>query len=91
MTRTDIWNTVLHRRQVLEYFVLLNISFLAIDIYIAHSINAFAHWAEWIPFYFSVVAPFVLLIGRRGVMAGYVVGYGCIAVGILGFGRSTSR
>lgn len=85
MTRIDTWNTVVHRQRVLEYFVLLNISFLAIDIYIAHSINAFAHWAEWIPFYFSVVAPFVLLIGRRGVMAGYMVGYGCIAVGILGF------
>ena len=85
MTSTVIWNTVLHRRRVLEYFVLLNISFLAIDIYVAHSINAFAHWAEWIPFYFSVVAPFILLIGRRGALAGYMVGYGSIAVGILGF------
>ena len=85
MTTSDIWDTLLHRRRMLEYFVFLNISFLAIDIYFAHSINAFAHWAEWIPFYFSVAAPFVLLIGRRGVMSGYVVGYGCIAVGILGF------
>ena len=85
MARTDTWDTVIHRRQVLEYFVLLNISFLAIDIYFAHSINAFAHWAEWIPVYFSVVTPFVLLIGWRGAMAGYVVGYGCIAIGILGF------
>ncbi len=66
MTRGDIWATVLHRRRVLEYFVLLNISFLAIDIYVAHSINEFAHWAEWIPFYFSVAAPIVLLAGRRG-------------------------
>ena len=56
MTKSDIWDTVLHRRRVLEYFVLFNISFLAIDIYVAHSINAFAHWAEWIPFYFSVVS-----------------------------------
>ena len=85
MTKIDIWNTVLHRRRVLEYFVFLNISFLAIDIYFAHSINAFAHWAEWIPFYFSVVAPFILLIGWRGALAGYIVGYSSIAVGILGF------
>ena len=84
MTRGDIWDTVLHRRRVLEYFASLNISFLAIDIYVAHSVNAFAHWAEWIPFYFSVAAPLVLLMGRRGVLAGYLVGYGCIAIGILG-------
>ena len=57
----------MQRQRMLEYFILLNISFLAIDIYIAHSINAFAHWAEWIPFYFSVVTPLVLLIGWRGV------------------------
>jgi len=85
MTRTDIWETVLHRRRVLEYFVLVNVSFLAVDIYIAHSVNAFAHWAEWIPFYFSVTAPFILLIGRRRMIVGYFVGYGSIAVGILGF------
>jgi len=85
MTRSVIRNTVLQPRRLLEYFVLLNISFLAIDIYVAHSINAFAHWAEWIPFYFSVAAPFVLLVGWRGVMAGYVVGYCSIAIGILGF------
>ena len=84
MTRGDIWDTVLHRRRVLEYFASLNISFLAIDIYVAHSVNAFAHRAEWIPFYFSVAAPLVLLMGRRGVLAGYLVGYGCIAIGILG-------
>jgi hypothetical protein len=85
VTRSAIWDNFLHRRRVLEYFVLINISFLAIDIYVAHSINSFAHWAEWIPFYFSVAAPFVLLMGRRGVMAGYVVGFTAIAVGILGF------
>ena len=84
MTGSNTWGTLLQRQRMLEYFILLNISFLAIDIYIAHSINAFAHWAEWIPFYFSVVTPLVLLIGWRGVLAGYVVGYGCIAIGILG-------
>ena len=84
MTRSDSWSATLDRGRLLEYFVLLNISFLAIDIYIAHSFNSFAHWAEWIPFYFSIAAPLLMLAGRRGVMAGYVVGYGCIGVGILG-------
>ncbi len=45
----------LSRPQLLEIFVLFNLAFLALDVFIAHSINDFGHWAEWIPFYFSAV------------------------------------
>ncbi len=85
MPSREFWNKTLSRPNVLEYFVFLNVSFLAVDIYIAHSINNFAHWAEWIPFYFSVAAPFILLAGWNGKSAGYAVGFGSIFVGIAGF------
>ncbi len=44
-----------HAFQV-EIFVILNFAFLIIDVYFAHSINEFAHWSEWVPFYFSIIA-----------------------------------
>lgn len=39
---------------LLEAFVAINLGFLALDIYVAHSVNEFRHPAEWIPFYFSI-------------------------------------
>lgn len=53
-----------------ELFVLANLVFLGLDIFIAHSINAFgahalhayARWAEWVPIVFSLGAPVMLLI-----------------------------
>ena len=78
---------------VIEIFVIVNIGFLAIDIFIAHSMNAFYYPTEWIPFYFSIVAPIFLIVEfihnrRRGEQRmqqiGKVVGYCSIAVGILG-------
>src|SRR4051812_22123478 len=53
---------------LVECFVVANLAFLAVDIFVAHSMNGFAHWAEWIPFTFSLVAPFMLvacMIGAR--------------------------
>ena len=44
------------RRVVLDLFVLANIAFLALDTYLAHSINRFAHPLEWTPFSFSLLA-----------------------------------
>ena len=77
-----------------EAFVLFNLAFLAVDIYVAHSINQFAHPAEWIPFVFSVVAPVVLIPCfprsraslRRGLTrtVGLLVGACSILVGIMG-------
>jgi hypothetical protein len=45
-----------------ELFAVSNIAFLAGDIYLAHSLNGFAHWAEWIPFGFSLAAPVLLVL-----------------------------
>ena len=44
------------RRVVLDLFVLGNIAFLAVDTYLAHSVNRFAHPLEWVPFSFSLLA-----------------------------------
>ena len=79
---------------LVELFVLSNLSFLALDIYIAHSVNFFGHRAEWIPFWFScgatlVLGPTLLLqlfAGRDSLhrMAGFVVGALSILIGIAG-------
>lgn len=79
---------------LLELFVFSNFAFLSLDIYVAHSINRFRHWAEWIPFWFSIAAAVVLLPGilrclRRGddwkpAPIGWAVGALAIVVGIAG-------
>jgi hypothetical protein len=80
-------------RAWLEAFALVNLGFLAPDIYLAHSTNLFHHAAEYVPFYFSLAAPAVLFLAAvaawrgsaRGWRAlGYVVGWGAVAVGIAG-------
>jgi hypothetical protein len=47
---------------IVELFIFLNVSFLSADVYVAHSMNGFAHWAEWIPFGYSVAAPVLLIV-----------------------------
>ena len=44
-----------------ELFIVANLCFLALDVYIAHSSNGFAHWAEWIPVTFSIAGPTMLV------------------------------
>ncbi|MBN4071882.1 hypothetical protein JYT83_00535 [bacterium AH-315-F18] len=58
-----------YRKAMVEIFVFVNLSFLAVDIYFAHSVNDFAHPAEWIPLIFSLLAPLVLI-------AEFLLGYG---------------
>ncbi|MBT3479312.1 MAG: hypothetical protein HOA15_03425 [Candidatus Marinimicrobia bacterium] len=53
---------IVNKAFTIELFILANLSFLALDIFVAHSINAFAHNAEWIPFYFSIFSPILLSI-----------------------------
>jgi hypothetical protein len=75
------------RSKLVEIFVIANLAFLALDIFLAHSINEFAHPAEWIPFWFSILATllltFALLKGRER-LAGFLVGGVSILVGIVG-------
>jgi hypothetical protein len=47
---------------LLEIFVAANLAVLAGDIVLAHSVNHFRHWAEYIPLYFSADAPLLLLV-----------------------------
>jgi hypothetical protein len=44
-----------------EWFLVANIAFLAVDISLAHAENAYAHRAEWIPIFFSMAGTLVLL------------------------------
>jgi hypothetical protein len=46
-----------------EMFVTVNLAILAADIFIAHSVNHFQKAAEYIPLYFSLGAPVVLVLG----------------------------
>jgi hypothetical protein len=69
---------------LLELFVVANLAFLAVDILLAHSVNEFARWEEWIPFACSVgAAPAILaalVISGWAPAAGAARGTG-IAVG----------
>ena len=77
---------------LLEVFILLNLGFLTLDIYLAHSANEFRQSAEYIPLYFSACAPVILLVGlafagRRRILwkiLGLVVGWIAILVGLTG-------
>lgn len=77
---------------LVEAFVIANLGFLSLDIYLAHSVNDFRRAAEYIPLYFSLAAPAVLLVGLllRGRWIavwkdlGYLVGWLAILVGLAG-------
>jgi hypothetical protein len=78
----------------LEAFVLVNLAFLAPDIYLAHSTNLFRSAAEYVPFFFSLAAPAVLLVAlfarrpgrspRLWRALGLLVGWASVAVGVAG-------
>jgi hypothetical protein len=92
MARANKW--YLEPSLWLEVFVIVNLGFLSLDIYIAHSVNRFQHEAEYIPFWFSLAAPPLLLVGLllgegcgwTGVWRdlGYLVGWCAIAIGLVG-------
>ncbi len=77
---------------LVELFATLNLAFLALDIYLAHSINSFSNPFEWLPVVFACSAPLPLLPGlvqRRwsqgfARIAGLGVGGLAIFVGVLG-------
>ena len=77
----------------LELFVASNLGFLAIDVYTAHSVNAFAHAQEWLPIIFSAAVPFLLIPawrrnggqnGMAGKWLGFLLGGTSILIGIAG-------
>lgn len=47
---------------IVELFAIVNLGFLALDVYIAHSVNQFERAPEWIPVIFSLAAPVVLIV-----------------------------
>src|SRR5689334_22647022 len=76
----------------LEAFIIVNLGFLSLDIYLAHSINQFRHEAEYIPLWFSFIAPpSLLLAAALGIRwwtvwrdVGYLIGWCAVAVGLVG-------
>ncbi len=92
-------NSKLHRWAAdyvlwVEVFALGNLAFLALDIFIAHSENGFLRRAEFIPLYFSLAAPLVLVVAllarefwdrpRLWNILGLVVGLVSIGLGLGG-------
>ena len=77
---------------LVEAFALVNLGFLTLDIYLAHSFNEFRKWPEYVPLNFSAVAPLVLGVGlplRSRYIAvwrvlGYLVGWGAVVMGLTG-------
>ncbi|HET6181078.1 MAG TPA: hypothetical protein VFE61_29435 [Candidatus Sulfotelmatobacter sp.] len=75
-----------------EAFALVNLGFITLDIYMAHSVNEFRRSEEYIPLYFSALSPLVLITGlalrsRWKVVwtdLGHLVGWGAILVGLTG-------
>ncbi|MDA7951667.1 MAG: hypothetical protein MPJ24_09290 [Pirellulaceae bacterium] len=80
------------RLWLVEAFVFVNLTFLAVDVYIAHMVNDFAKWTQWIPVFFSVSVPLLLLPGLLKRQhntsftwwAGLLVGSLSIVVGVYG-------
>jgi hypothetical protein len=75
-------------RTAVEIFIAGNLAFLAADVYIAHSVNAFERPEEWIPLGFSLVAPLLLLaaaVRRKASRAlGFLIGWTSVVVGVAG-------
>jgi hypothetical protein len=77
-----------------EVFAIVNLAFLGLDIFLAHSENSFGRRAEWLPLYFSLVAPPVHLLAvvarqrqqrpELWRILGYAVGATAVVVGLAG-------
>ncbi len=82
------------RPVLVELFAIANLAFLTLDVFLAHSVNAFHYPIERIPVGFGVLGATILLAGlivdafdlrRAGARsAGYVVGWAAILVGVIG-------
>jgi hypothetical protein len=82
-----------NRRLWLELFALINLGFLAPDIYLAHSVNLFHRAEEYLPFVFSLLSPVVLFVALIALHSGslfwwrwlgFLTGWASVAIGIIG-------
>ncbi len=77
---------------LLEAFALVNLGFLTLDIYLAHSVNGFRRQVEYLPLFFSAIAPLILLAGlilrKRSIAVwkalGYFIAWAAILLGLSG-------
>jgi hypothetical protein len=82
------------RQLHVDAFVTVNFAFMAADIFLAHSVNRFEHPEEYIPLWFSVVAPPILVVclvlrDRMNLTSvwndvGQLVGWIAIVIGLAG-------
>ncbi len=85
---------LLNERLLVEAFVLANLACLAADTYLAHSVNKFLHPAEYIPLYFSLIAPVALAAALAAFKPGaanavwrdlgFAIGGAAIVIGCVG-------
>ncbi|HJW95149.1 MAG TPA: hypothetical protein VJ901_16150 [Thermoanaerobaculia bacterium] len=69
-------------RTIVEIFIIGNLAFLAIDVYVAHLTNAFERRPEWLPVIFSIAAPILIMINNRWL--GWLAGCASLLVGVGG-------
>lgn len=75
---------------LLDIFIVANLAFLALDVFIAHAANDFAHRSEWLPCVFALLGALLLaltLFGKNVRGARYcrvAVGWVAIVIGIAG-------
>ena len=75
---------------LLDIFIVANLAFLALDVFIAHAANAFAHKSEWLPCIFALLGSLLLALTLFGNhkqaahIARLVVGWVAIVIGIAG-------
>jgi hypothetical protein len=77
-----LYKSISKPRTIVEIFIIGNLAFLAVDVYVAHLTNAFERRPEWLPVIFSIAAPLLLAISGR--LFGMLVGWLSVLVGIGG-------
>lgn len=61
--KIDRRSFIIKKKHVLDLFIIANFGFLSVDILYAHSVNHFAHPAEYLPLVFSAAATGALALG----------------------------
>jgi hypothetical protein len=69
-------------RTIVEIFIIGNLAFLPVDVYVAHLTNEFERKPEWLPVIFSIAAPLLLIISGR--LFGMLTGWLSVLVGVGG-------